>query len=197
MANKRKAEEVENKGEELLEVYDVCCICSDPSNLDALSTLTCPHKFHRGCLTRWFQQRRQLHQPLSCPTCRNEYVTRDHFTAICPECKFPNKHKSISVIPFKFRMSLTTDIFKQAWDTPKTAVAPISMIFILKCKSPHPCAYTWEMTPEAIRLMMEVEHAEDFHLDIQDALFEDGFLDKPLDLLTSSVGVQLDILPSF
>lgn len=43
---------------------DECCICMDVENIQAWSILSCGHKFHALCISRW------LIQQHTCPVCR-------------------------------------------------------------------------------------------------------------------------------
>lgn len=58
-----------------------CGICLEDMSFNTVYTLECRHKFHRSCITSWFQSEIHLHHPLSCPFCRRN-------------CHYPSEDKN-------------------------------------------------------------------------------------------------------
>lgn len=54
---------------------DDCAICTSPLQNDVVCASCGEHKFHRACLTRWFEA--QFPPPFTCPLCRAPIAVTD------------------------------------------------------------------------------------------------------------------------
>ena len=82
--------------EQQMPLESACANCHETHTKLECATTDCKHEFGHACLSDWFNTRRDLQQPATCPTCRN--VTREITTyrprkvaerAAAPEAALP------------------------------------------------------------------------------------------------------------